>query len=342
MPLRLWFNRTYATTWHLIGLIRANPQGRPVHVLGSHPDPASPVLAACDSTLPEPVLPAEEYVEWALATAAAHRIDVFVPRAQLGAVAAARARFAALGTRLMCPEPAAVALYEDKAVAYAAAAALGVPVPPHRVVHGGAQLRAAYDELSAVAAEVCMKPRIGVGGVGYRRLTTGPVDWERDLAGEVRSVVGLDDACRALDAAAPRDVLVMPVLDGREVSVDVVADAGGVVHAAVGRQHDDQPGRRLRRIVDDAPAREIAATLTRSHRIAYLSNTQVKYWQGRPYLLEVNTRAAGGIFQTALAGVNLPWAAVQLVLGEAPEPIRPRWGAAYTEVAACVAIGVPG
>jgi biotin carboxylase len=336
---RLWFNRTYATTWHLIGMIRANPDGRAVHVLGSHTDGSSPVLAACDQTLIEPRLDPDAYVEWALEVARVEQIDVFVPRANMGALSAARDRFAAIGTRLMCPEADTVELFDDKATAYQAAAALGLPVPPHRVVHTGTELHDAYFDFAAIADQVCMKPVRGVGGEGYRRLTTDPVRWRDDLAHELRSLVRLDDACRALDDAGPRDVLIMPFLDGLEVSVDVLADERGHVLAAVGRQHDDQPGRRLRTIVDHAPAREVATALTGAHRVAYLSNTQVKYWQGRPYLLELNTRAAGGIFQTALAGVNLPWAAIQLALDETPDPIRPRWGANYTEVASYVEIG---
>lgn len=336
--VRLWFNRTYATTWHLIGMIRANPEGRSVHVLGSHIDLASPVLSACDRTLLEPAVGPAEYVDWAVATAEAERIDVFVPREHMAALAAARDRFAAVGTRLLCPDADVVELFDDKAAGYRAAAALGLPVPPYRVVHDGAELRDAYAEFAAIADEVCMKPVRGVGGEGYRRLTTEPVAWAADLARELRSLVRLDDACRALDDAGPREVMVMPFLEGTEVSVDVLADSSGQVRAAVGRAHDTQPGRRLRMIADDPAAREMAEVLTPAHRVAYLSNTQVKYWRGRPYLLELNTRAAGGIFQTALAGVNLPWAAVQLALGEEPAPIRPRWGARYTEVASYVEI----
>jgi hypothetical protein len=68
----------------------------------------------------------------------------------------------------------------------------------------------------------------------------------------------------------------------------------------------------------------------------------VKYWRGptdeveRPYLLEVNTRAAGGLFHTTLAGVNLAWACVKVALGELVEVPEPVFGAAYTQLAALV------
>jgi biotin carboxylase len=334
--LRLWFNRNYATTWQLIGMIRDNPAGRPVHLLGSHTDPFSPMLAACDRTLAEPDPDPDAYVEWALRTARAEAIDILVPRAHMAALAAARDRFAAIGTTLLCPDADVIDLFADKSRAYAAAAPLGLPVPPHFVVHDADGLRAAYRDCAALADQVCMKPVRGVGGEGYRRLTTDPVRWDDDLAGEARSLVRVDDVCRALDTDGPRELLVMPFLDGAEVSVDVVADAAGHVRAAVGRRHDTAISPRLRTIVDDPQARHIAETLVRAHRVAYLSNVQVKSWRGRPYLLELNTRAAGGIFQTALAGVNLPWAAVCLAAGEDPGELRPTGGARYVDVAGYV------
>jgi hypothetical protein len=100
--------------------------------------------------------------------------------------------------------------------------------------------------------------------------------------------------------------------------------------------------RRRRLLVDDAPAREVAERLTAAHGISFLSNTQVRYWQGpadaapRPYLLDVNTRISGGLFQTALTGVNLPWAAIRLLLGEDPGPLHPEYGATFTTTSALV------
>lgn len=331
MP-RLWFNRAYATTWHTLNQVRA--QVPDSWILGSHTDPDSPVLAGCDEVLVEPPTGGEEYVDWALEVAARHRIDLLVPREHLGPLAAARTRFESAGTRVMCPSAQTVELFDDKAAAYRLAADLGLPVPPYHVVSDADGLRVAYADCAARAEQVCMKPVRGVGGQGFRRLTTSPLRWRDDLAGEVRSLVRLDAVCGALDRDGPRELLVMPYLDGMEVSVDVLADTGGIVLAAVGRQHHEQSRRRV--IVDNGPAREIAETLVRTSEVAYLSNTQVRWWQDRPYLLELNTRAAGGLFQTALAGVNLPAAAVRLALGEPVGPLVPNFGAEYTDVASFV------
>jgi biotin carboxylase len=340
--LRVWFNRTYATNRQVIAQLRANPEGRELHVVGTHTDPDSPVLSACDESAAEPDLDAAGYVEWALRFAQARHIDVLVPRAHQVELAEARDQFAAIGTRLLCADAGTLRLFADKAAAYEAATTVGVPVPPHRVVTDAAGLCAAYEQFATIAEWVCLKPCRGSGGAGYRRLSTAPPSMA-EFAGKPGSVVRLQHVCAALDAdaAAGRPVaplLVMPYLTGPEVSVDVVASAAGEVLAAVGRTRS----LRRRLLVDDVPARRIAEALTAAHRIAYLSNTQVRYWKGpsdpspRAYLLEVNTRISGGLFQTALAGVNLPWTALRLALGERVEPLHPKFGAAFTTLAELV------
>jgi len=356
--MRVWFNRTYATTCHLISQVRQNPDGRAVHVISTHVDPDSPVLAVSDHAELEPTIGPHEYVEWALQFALSQRVDVLVPRFAMAELAEARERFSRQGTVLACPEAPTIRLFEDKAAAYVAARQLDVRVPPHVVVSDGDGLRDAYARLSELSGpggtggtggtggKVCMKPVTGAGGEGYRRLTHLPAT-AAEYTGEVRSTVRVD----AVAAAWERDggpgvpMLVMPFLDGPEVSVDVLATPAGEVLAAVGRQHDES---RSRRIVDDRLARSTAEILTAAHRIGYLSNTQVRYWRGpdderqEPYLLEVNTRAAGGLFQTALAGVNLAWAALQVAAGEDPGSITPRFGATYVPIASIVALRAGG
>jgi biotin carboxylase len=345
--LRIWFNRTYATNSHVIAMLRGNPDGRAVHVIGTHSDPDSPVLLASDEAYSEPpeACSGSEYVAWALDFAQRHGVDVFVPRLAMADLADARAEFAAAGVVLLCPAGDTVRLFEDKGTGYQAAAALGLPVPPHHVVTDAAGLVAAYQQLREVAEAVCMKPVRATGGDGYRVLTTTGPDLD-ELLGRVRARAELGRVCAALEAAraegrAVPPLLVMPYLTGPEVSVDALADRDGTTLVALGRSRSH----RRRLIVDDAQARAVAETLNRAHRVSYLSNTQVRYWQGpgddgvRPYLLELNTRISGGLFQTALAGVNLPWGAVRLALGQDAGTLHPRYDVAFTTISSLVALG---
>lgn len=326
MPrLSIYFNRTYATNAQVIGMLRANPDGRELRVVGTHVDPGSPVLAACDLAMLEPELTGQAYVDWALEFTREHGIDVFVPRLELAAITAQRDRFAAQGVALLAAPAAAVSLFADKAAAYADAAGRGLAVPPYRVVHDGTELLAAYAEIRELTGTACLKPVTGVGADGFRILTDQSLGLD-DLLGPLPQTVLVQAAADALERARADGLpvpplLVLPFLTGPEISVDILGDLDGSTLAAIGRA---KYGRR-RVIVDDPGARAMAEALTKAHRLAYLSNVQVRYWQGPadarplPYLLEVNTRISGGLFQTSLAGVNLPWAAVRLALGQDPQ-----------------------
>ncbi|PJN23332.1 ATP-grasp domain-containing protein [Kitasatospora sp. CB02891] len=313
-PVRVWLNRTYAENVFFIELLRSAP--RPVHVLATHVDPDSPVLAAADLGLLEPDLPsAESYVEFALEFCARHRVDVFLPRLHQLAISLRRREFEALGTALICPPAPAIALFDSKAEGYRALDAAGLPTPLWRHADTAAQLLVAVEEIEATGATACLKPASGAGGEGFRILTREPFSLRR-LAGYVDARVQLDLVLAALmSSTAPADLLVMPYLSGPEVSVDCLADQDGRLLAAVGRT---KQGRRRSFTVDPCYL-EPARRLVEQFGVGHLSNVQFRHEpDGRPVILDINTRPSGGLHQLRLCGLNLPAAALELALGSRP------------------------
>ncbi|MET8770064.1 ATP-grasp domain-containing protein [Streptomyces sp. NPDC004658] len=328
--VRVWLNRTYAENVFFMDQLRRNPSDRAVEIHATHGDPDSPVLAAADTAELEPEgLSPAAYVEYALDQCARRGIDVFVPRLHQAAIVAHRADFAAAGTALLAPTPEAVAVFEDKAVAYEAVRSVGVPVPPWRRVRTADELVAAVEELEAAGHRPCFKPAAGAGGVGFRMITRSPFSLTH-LTGFPGPYVQLDLVVEALRRAEESvDWLVMPRLEQPEVSVDCLTGTDNRVRLAVGRTKN---GRRRGFTLDErwlAPARLIAEGFGLHH----LSNIQFRMLGDRPVLLDVNTRPAGGLHQLSLCGVNAPWAAVQLALGEDPGVIEPPFlGQDYTVV----------
>ena len=343
--LHIWFNRTYATNVHTIALLRDNPDSEPVRIYGTHAHQSSPILAACDAAALEPdeTVTGNAYVTWALGFCARHRIDVFVPRLHLETIAAARAAFTAAGVALVAGPAVAAALLEDKAAAYDDARLAGLAVPPFRVVSTGKELHAAYAELASEVGDVCLKPVTGVGGEGFRILTERRPTLT-DVLGKLSPHIHVDDVAAALDAHADAGgvvppTMLLPFLPGPEVSVDCLADDTGTLLAAIPRTKIS----RRRLLVDDPAAVEVARTIVARHKLSSLSNTQVRYWahpgrdtEPRPYLLETNVRISGGMYQTALAGVNLPWAAVQQALSRSLRLPAPRLDVSFTTVSSVV------
>ncbi|MET7655859.1 MULTISPECIES: ATP-grasp domain-containing protein [unclassified Streptomyces] len=332
--VRVWLNRTYAENVFFTDQLRRNPSDRAVEIHATHGDADSPVLAAADTAELEPEgLSPAAYVEYALAQCKRRSIDVFVPRLHQAAVVAHRADFDAVGTALLAPPPEAVAVFHDKVIAYEAVQAIGVPVPPWHRVRTATELVAAVDELEEAGHRACFKPASGAGGVGFRMITRAPFSLTH-LSGFPSPYVQLDMVVEALKQAEDRgeeqvDWLVMPRLEQPEVSVDCLTGPDNMLRMAIGRTKN---GRRRGFTLHEQwlePARLIAE----GFGLHYLSNIQFRMFGDRPVLMDVNTRPAGGLHQLSLCGVNAPWAAVQLALGEDPGEIMPPFlGQDYTVV----------
>ena len=327
MPLRLWFNQAYRGTYQLLGMLRrsAGADGLELHVTGSHTVSSTPFLQACDEAFREPEeLTGDAWVEWALSECRRRRIEVFVPGRERLAVAEAAAEFEALGVRLMVSPPAALRVLGDKALAHESALALGIAVPVTHVVTDAPGFRAAYDDLVGRGLRVCMKPAVDHGAAGFRILDETVGGWA-DLLALPSPRVHPDDVERRLTGHGPvPPLLVTEYLDGDEISVDVLS-ADGELLAAVPRSKGGPQW--TRRIVHDAAALEITQTVVKAHGLRYLSNVQVRYGGGTCRLLEVNTRAASGLYHSAAAGVDLPYGALRLLLDGRVALPAPRYGA---------------
>lgn len=329
---RIWFNETWRGTYQLIGLLRAGAgPGRALTVLGSHPIASTPFLQACDEVVAEPPGRGEAFVDAALDLCARHEIEIFVPNREMLAVAENVDRFKAAGVTVMCSPAEAVATFTTKSGQYAAMARRGLPVPRTVTVRTLAEFRAAYDDLVAAGETVCFKPDVDHGGHGFRILDTEAEELAALLAPPSArvSVAAVERILGAVDDFPP--LLIGQYLDGPEYSVDVLSDDGRTL-AAVPRGKSGLPW--TRELVDDPAVIDLARRVVAAFGLTYLSNVQIRYHRDHPVVLEVNTRAASGTYQSAAAGVNLPWLALRLALGEpvrAPRPRFPKTLITYTE-----------
>lgn len=296
-------------------LLRENPDGVDVTLFAGNVDPDAPALSACDVPVIEPrYVGNEEYAQFALDYCRAHRIDVLIPPRRLTALASRVEDFAALGTRLMCSPAAAVAALTNKARTYKIAEREGVPVPPWREVTDADGFLTAVDELSQDGETLCIKPSGEYSAFGFRILDDRPLTMSSLLVAPepVASVDAVATAMRraADDGEAVPPLLVMPFLDDPEISIDCLSAPGGELLVGIPRAKQG----RFRTLLDDPALVDIAQRLLSHFELAYLTNVQLRYRSGDPVLLEVNPRPSAGLFHTAFADVNLPWAAVRLLV----------------------------
>ena len=310
--MNIWFNHWFSTAVHLIRLIRA--AGGDLRFLGTSTNPRALYREAVDVWEDEPEFAADDdYVQWALTFCRTHDVDVFVPRRRLAAIVEAREAFAALGVRLFAPDDGAlVHALDDKGATYKLLQSWGLDalVPPYRMVHSLDAFRAAVDELQRTGARVCYKLAVDEGATTFRvmddRLVEPSALWTMPGAKVTRAAA--EAILGAYDFHIP--VLVLPYLMGPEISVDALhATQGDILLPRY-------KGGRYSTLRWEADIVALSTKLLRHLAMRVPVNLQFRMHEGRPYLLEINPRMAGGLqLSCAATGINVPAIALAQLVG---------------------------
>jgi len=307
---RVWFNKTFSSVSAAIRLIReADADGR-YCIVCSSTNPHAPAFLAAHEAATEPAgLKGEAYLDWCLHFCREKAITLFMPGKEASLISAAREQFAALGTRVLCvAEQEVLHLLHDKARFYDAVDLPATPVADFRVVENIAQFDAAYRELRAKHARLCIKPAVSVYGLGF-----SVIDEERSsaqlLLEGVAYHIGLQDLQSGLAAMVDfRTMLLMEYLGGHEYSVDCIADHGRLV-CAIPRKKSLVIGQGQIIDVRDDILDSVRQLSTR-YKLNGLFNVQFREGANGLGLLEINPRMSGGIAMACLAGPNLPYLAL--------------------------------
>lgn len=216
---------------------------------------------------------------------------------------------------------------------------------PTALVTDARGLDKAIAAVEASGAQACVKPPVGVFGMGFWHLsadTPASAMFTGSSAFEEWRKVN-PDLFRMVYAADPQPLVVMPFLAGTEISIDVLFRNGEFLRAATRRKNGS-----LQAISEDADeVLPVLRPMGRALALDGIVNVQVRRESDSvpgPYkVLEINTRYAGGSAYLIDAGIDLFSEAVGSVLGVAPtrgllvplldvairaEPARPeaRWG----------------
>jgi carbamoyl-phosphate synthase large subunit len=258
-------------------------------------NPLSPTVYVADRAYHVPMADDPAYIDALLAICRQERVGLLIPTIddELTAIAEARDRFEACGTRVAVSPAAATAACNDKRATWRLLAEHGVEAAPTW----------RPDELpSPVPLPLFVKPRTGRGGVG---------------AFPIRDLRELEFFCSYVD-----DPVLQPYLHGPEFTIDVLCDFDGQVLSVVPRE------RRVIRagVVDrgctvaDPLLVEAGCRTARALKAIGAINVQCRIVAGRPVVFEVNPRFSGGIPLTIAAGADFPRMLVDLALGRRVAP----------------------
>ncbi len=319
--MRILFNHHISGAADTIDLMR---RARPdLFVIATHERLDTPIRLAADRFLPEPAatraLQPDAYADWLLEVAITERAELVIPYRRRDELARFRDRFAARGVRLLtASDEGTMRLLEEKPDLLTRMGALGVPITPFRLFTGLAAyeaLRAGPDPFPDHPGARCVKPASGIYGAGFRILR------DRLPAGSPLSGLSAlelaEPAFRAMLAAlpAPERMMLMPLLPGRERSVDFACHEGRLLGSVTRVKTLTS-----QRLAHDPAGEALADLVARTFRLTGVLNLQtMEDGAGTPRLLEVNSRASGGVGMTGLTNVNLPGLLLDALDGRFPD-----------------------
>lgn len=308
---RVWFNKTFSSVAAAIRLIRQADAAGDYRIVCSSTNAHAPAFLAAHESAVEPSgLTGDAYLDWCLHFCREKSIGIFVPGKEAGLISAARAQFAAQGTRVLsAASQDMLEVLHDKARFYQTVDLKLAPPAAFRVVENVAQFDSAYRALRQVHPQLCIKPSQSVYGLGFSIIDEQRSSAQLLLDG-AQYRIGLDDLRRGLAAMDGfRTMLVMEYLDGPEYSVDCVGDNGRLV-CAIPRKKSMLAGQgQTIDLRDDIL--ESTRQLTAAYRLNGVFNAQFREGRNGLGLLEINPRMSGGIAMACVAGPNLPYLALR-------------------------------
>lgn len=300
--LGLWFLEGQSSQRDVIRGARAALEPHGVGVVGSHRHHRPEIVGEAHLALQEPD-EIEARLPWVLETAFKLEVRAIVAGRSCETYEAIRAPLAAAGIRLYTglSDPNHFQVVNNKALFTAACQEAGLPVCKGLPANSPRELIAAIDSISAGGAVVCIKPAVGIYGQGFWILRSGADAYSAFANADSRTLQTQMLIEAYGRSSNPPALLVMPYLPGHERSVDMVCERGRVL-AAVARRKEGA----LQHMEKGGPAFELAIRTAEFFGCDGILNIQTRDdADSIPHLLEINTRASGGIGYTQLSGVNL-------------------------------------
>lgn len=304
---------------YMQGTIRCyknNPDNRPVRVIGCDMNDMVYNFVGVDKFYKVSRCDSDRYIEELMAICVKENVDVLIPfnTNELEIVSWYEETFAANGTKVLVSKPRALEVANDK-ISFHDYFIGRIPTPKYHVT-------SSYDELKSFLCDnkgttFTIKQRHSCGSRGFRIIGSN----EDFLDGKPNGVFIQDEELQKL-LDGSEEFLVQEYLPGDEYTVDLVVDHGNVLYRACKLNSNMENGvarhstiyAPLPSVVE--PCIYVCKALKLHGNIGFDLKCD-EY--GRPYIIDCNPRMTATVSLVAKAGINMPYIALQLALGE---PVR--------------------
>jgi carbamoyl-phosphate synthase large subunit len=259
-------------------------------------------------------------------------VDVIypIPTSELEMFAARREKFESQGQR-MVSSLESLKTANNKGSLFQWMERQSLPSTPHfQIVKSWDELESAAYALGYPDRRVCFKPPFSTGSQGFRVLDTKADCLTLLLyANPTSTWMNLDELAAILESADPfPPLVVMEYLPEDGYDVDVLALEGKSLCVTPRRNQSMWYGMSLICTTElHARIMMMNEQIVASLRLSYVLSLCFKLGaNAHAKIIEINPRIPGSIISATMAGVNMPYLAVKLALGENVEIPQVRWG----------------
>lgn len=317
----------------IIKSLRINGE-RQIRIIGTDMNPEAVGLSMADESYVVPSGTSKEFIPTMLKIAEKEKADAILPLStyELLPLSENRRRFEDIKTKVLVSDTQQLRIANDKAKLLQFLKSEGIPTPEFRIAKNLKEFTEAVHKLGYPDKEICFKPAVSKGSRGFRILKEDTdeldmlINYKPEQAGFYST---LERTVSILEKADPfPELVVMEYLPGREYSVDVLAHKGKSLATIPRLREVIKLGICfIGKIENNPTVKKMAEDIVAALELDYNINLQLKYSaDDTPKILEINPRVSGTIVMCTAAGVNLPYLAIKLALGEKIPKIKPKYG----------------
>lgn len=310
--MRIWFNHWFSTAYHLINLTKDQEEN--YCIIGSSANPQAIYKLVCDEWYSEPDgLSDSQYVEFSLDFCKTHHVDLFIPRRHQIAIAKETDKFSEIGVKILAvTDPEIIDYFDDKLKFYEwTKTFLPECIPDYRVAYSFKEFEKSVEWFMNIGIRCCYKLPVDEGAATFRVIDEMD-EYPKSLNTKPGYKVTKSLALKVMSKYSFKmPVMVMPFLNGNEVSVDcLLTESGEIIIPRI-------KGNKRYTLIDlDSETVDLSKILLNKINSRVPVNIQFKYENNKPYLLEINPRMSGGLQLACVATkINIPNIAVNQLYG---------------------------
>ena len=303
--MRVWFNHWFSSIYPLMKLLRENNPD--VTLIGSNRIETAVYRDICQEFYVEPCnLSESDYLSWCFNFCKEHQIDIFVPRGHRVVFSKNIDKFLKINTTiLVCSDFELIELLEDKIKTAKYFKEKNIcAVPEMFLISSIDEFKEKYNylKMSYPNKAICMKNPEDEGGISFRVINPD-LDMLNILNPNVyENLINYKSVLDVLERSPHfNNFILMPYLDGPEVSVDSIMTKDGRF-ICVSRE---KIGTRVARVYYNKELSEISKKFAEVSGITMPYNMQFRKINDKYVLLEVNTRISGGCYKDLYVGVDI-------------------------------------